>query len=148
MFPWLHSRYSMQIITLLLLLIVAQGRRAVKRGTLRSCQQAKDLIRVNTSHWPEKTLLYNFLIEKYYCPVCKWAVTFSLLCCSPTPSTFPCSHYAWRSFTRRWWLIKLLPCASAPGSRRSSVTQVLPSLPPHKFHSFMYLLCTPDLYFF
>lgn len=36
---------------LLLLLTVAQGRRAVKRGTLRSCQQAKDLIRVNTRHW-------------------------------------------------------------------------------------------------
>lgn len=109
-----------------MLLTVAQGRRAVKRGTLRSCQQAKDLIRVNTSQWllilePEAIVVQIFTFQ--------WALILSLLCCSPTRSTFPCSHYVWRSFTQQWWLIRRLLCASAPGSKRSSVTQVLPLSP-------------------
>ncbi|XP_058471362.1 E3 ubiquitin-protein ligase UBR1 isoform X1 [Solea solea] len=43
-------------------LIDKEGRRAVKRGTLRSCQQAKDFIRVNMSH-SENLILQPLRVE-------------------------------------------------------------------------------------
>ncbi|XP_010765338.1 E3 ubiquitin-protein ligase UBR1 [Notothenia coriiceps] len=42
-------------------LIDKEGRRAVKRGTLRSCQQAKDLIRSNSEHISQQPLRVEIL---------------------------------------------------------------------------------------
>jgi len=56
---------------------LAQGRRAVKRGTHRSCQQARDLIRVNVI----LLLLFRFQFRKFRIYVFfAWNVSWSPFC--------------------------------------------------------------------